>query len=585
MKVTDIHVSRYRGLDRAPELKKFCDTHLALIKPKFVIASGDLTDAKFNDLKGSKQFIDEWQTYHNTIKHCQDIVNVWLDLRGNHDAFDTPDLDHRDNLFRQYSSQGKDHSSSYIYHHTETFGKYSIVAVDASPNPGPKRPFNFFGYIKSDGEKMIENYLNESRTSNMTIAFGHYPTSLIATQTGNNIRHILRNVTAYLCGHLHTLARIVPNMYARHKTGMLELELGDWRDERLYRILAVDHDMLSIVDAVKDKWPVVMVTNPKEASLIAPLHEPLYLMNQSTHIRILVFTNGNVNNIEVYIDDKHQGKAQHSDGPLFVLPWQPSLLSPGVHSIRVVVQDSVNGRHVTQQSFSLDETSPLLPFKGRFILMMDIAAVAQTVFFLTVTVYVFVLILLRKCNNIRSHLFTVQGRIYDPLLKFYNNWLHRVWLVTQTTKLFYSVVGAALYVTFGPWLIGEILEGHTGIVFVWGMFVNGSYLPVCLTYFYGLFQLITFNIPLTMCLGYNLHYLQGGHKRKSFCHRARHIYFPFLSLLVFQTYIALSEFPAAYGTRALVLGPVRTGSVILAVVLFLIARKTNVNSLVCSHTN
>jgi hypothetical protein len=99
------------------------------------------------------------------------------------------------------------------------------------------------------------------------------------------------------------------------------------------------------------------------------------------------------------------------------------------------------------------------------------------------------------------------------------------------------------------------------------------------------FQLITFNLPLTMCLGYNLHYLQGGHKRKSFCHRARHIYFPFLSLLVFQTYIALSEFPAAYGTRALVLGPVRTGSVILAVVLFLIARKTNVNSLVCSHTN
>jgi hypothetical protein len=55
-----------------------------------------------------------------------------------------------------------------------------------------------------------------------------------------------------------------------------------------------------------------------------------------------VFTNGNVNNIEVYIDDKHQGKAQHSDGPLFVLPWQPSLLSPGVHSIRVVVQVCVH---------------------------------------------------------------------------------------------------------------------------------------------------------------------------------------------------------------------------------------------------
>ena len=41
-----------------------------------------------------------------------------------------------------------------------------------------------------------------------------------------------RNATAYLCGHLHTLAGIIPNMYARHKSGLLELELGDWKDER-----------------------------------------------------------------------------------------------------------------------------------------------------------------------------------------------------------------------------------------------------------------------------------------------------------------------------------------------------------------
>ena len=41
-----------------------------------------------------------------------------------------------------------------------------------------------------------------------------------------------RNVTVYLCGHLHTLAGLVPNMYARHKTGMMELELGDWKDNR-----------------------------------------------------------------------------------------------------------------------------------------------------------------------------------------------------------------------------------------------------------------------------------------------------------------------------------------------------------------
>lgn len=40
IQVTDIHVSRYRGLGRVPDLKKFCDTHLTVIKPKLVIASG-----------------------------------------------------------------------------------------------------------------------------------------------------------------------------------------------------------------------------------------------------------------------------------------------------------------------------------------------------------------------------------------------------------------------------------------------------------------------------------------------------------------------------------------------------------------
>ena len=45
---------------------------------------GDLTDAKYRDLQGSKQFKDEWETYHKTVQHCQQTVKTWLDLRGNH---------------------------------------------------------------------------------------------------------------------------------------------------------------------------------------------------------------------------------------------------------------------------------------------------------------------------------------------------------------------------------------------------------------------------------------------------------------------------------------------------------------------
>ena len=44
---------------------------------------------------------------------------------------------------------------------------------------------------------------------------------------------ICRHGSLYLCGHLHTLAGLMPNMYSRQKTGYLELELADWKDQRV----------------------------------------------------------------------------------------------------------------------------------------------------------------------------------------------------------------------------------------------------------------------------------------------------------------------------------------------------------------
>lgn len=42
----------------------------------------------------------------------------------------------------------------------------------------------------------------ESSSSNMTFWFGHYPTSLIITEDGSNIRHLMR----YYVSHLITVA-------------------------------------------------------------------------------------------------------------------------------------------------------------------------------------------------------------------------------------------------------------------------------------------------------------------------------------------------------------------------------------------
>lgn len=43
---------------------------------------------------------------------------------------------------------------------------------------------------------------------------------------------VCRSAVAYLCGHLHTLGGLMPVLHSRHPQGTLELELGDWMDNR-----------------------------------------------------------------------------------------------------------------------------------------------------------------------------------------------------------------------------------------------------------------------------------------------------------------------------------------------------------------
>ena len=76
--------------------------------------------------------------------------------------------------------------------------------------------------------------------------FAHYPTSCVLTPN-SGLKSILGqnpNTLAYLCGHLHTLNGMIPQMYSSQPEGFLELELGDWKDNRYIHIfssLMADH--------------------------------------------------------------------------------------------------------------------------------------------------------------------------------------------------------------------------------------------------------------------------------------------------------------------------------------------------------
>lgn len=75
-----------------------------------------------------------------------------------------------------------------------------------------------------------------------------------------------------------------------HDGNALELELGDFKKNRKYRVLSVDNGLLNFVDVQYGKYPVILVTNPKNAMFHMPEYEPRHRIAKSTHIRVLVFT-------------------------------------------------------------------------------------------------------------------------------------------------------------------------------------------------------------------------------------------------------------------------------------------------------
>lgn len=114
--------------------------------------------------------------------------------------------------------------------------KYAFIGVDATLVVGPKRILNFVGELDDDRLTKLQNLKQSAANSkvNATIWFGHYPSSSIFSNgLLPGLRHVASKGIAYLCGHFHTFGGIVPRMYSQHHSGMLELELSDWKHNRM----------------------------------------------------------------------------------------------------------------------------------------------------------------------------------------------------------------------------------------------------------------------------------------------------------------------------------------------------------------
>ncbi|XP_050301336.1 transmembrane protein 62-like [Anthonomus grandis grandis] len=574
LQISDIHISIFRDPSRIVEFKEFCHYTIDRILPSVVLATGDLTDAKTKDAIGSQQYESEWRHYRDILREFDiDNKTVWLDIRGNHDNFNVISVNSKHNFFTNYSIQGKEHPRSYMMQVRKGNSKYTFLGVDACLEPGPRRPFNFVGMLDEPEVIEIKKLLKETESSgsNYTIWFGHFPTSCILSSGSENIRNLIKkdpNSLAYLCGHLHTLGGVVPRMYTMQKGGFLELELGDWKDNRMYRLMAIDHGMFSFVDVAHRDWPVVLITNPKNALFFNPLKENVDNIRQSTHIRVLAFSMSRIKTVRIRINDEPWTDLKHIRGPLYVTSWDAMKYKKGLHQIEVYAKD-IDGREKTEQTlFSLDGTKLSFGVLPRLALMSNLSQIFWSFYIITLVVYLLPLVLMKYLHKAVSSGLISQPRLRGSVLK---TWIRKVWILTTVDRIFWPIMLYPVYLVFGPWSIGYIVEDYIGVIFSWGIFVDGAFLPGSFTYAYGFVQMITFQFPLTFILisAVNRRYVQltlnTGKKltlRQAIC-----THLPFCVVFTVQLIMAYL-FWLAYGTMAFILGPLRTWSLVLAAFMY-----------------
>lgn len=186
--------------------------------------------------------------------------------------------------------------------------------------------------------------------------------------------------------------------------------------------------------------------------------------------------------------------------------------------------------------------------------MADHRLVARWLFFFTELFLIVPLLILRH-----------------PTLKRYimlhsdNSWIRRISSLATDNTLCSILIGWALYIYIGPWFIGELIDGHWGIVCFYGAFTyRYGAVPLPSSPFFALTQLWSMNVPL---------YLWSAFMLKK---QVRWKSTLFIGLLIWwQLYLAWTGFGRAYGIIAAVLCPLRTGSACIAILVYWILKKKN----------
>ncbi|RKP11853.1 Metallo-dependent phosphatase-like protein, partial [Piptocephalis cylindrospora] len=563
--ISDIHVSRFHKAGGRAHLAHFLRHTLRRHGPAFVVATGDLTDAKDQAQMGGRQDEGEWQAYRGLLQRAGVLDrrngDFWRDLRGNHDCFSVPTWTSPANHFPQYSASGK---AAWSAVEDMGFGQYGFIAVDGCPDRGATRMLNFFGLLPRPAMTTLARQVDElAPITNHTFFLSHYPASTTRyahAQDGRTFGDLAaKGISLGLCGHLHRLAGgLGDRLQAYHAAGdWLELELPDLKLTSSYRVIAVDHDMISYTDNQlfplgqpllvdrtleedrdgKEKEiklskgadsgysepPVVLITNPKEASLILPHKEPIWRIQKSTHIRALVWPGEGRRIVRVMahipgkepVEMHYSGKGsqeswEKEDGegylPLWTVAWNPKELGPmdRVHSLLIRAEDDTGVVGEGSVEFRVDGAREPLDagWLSHWVIHANFDKVIPLAF-LSIYLPIMILLLLARCSLPSQNpqgFVSLRGRelkvawssspssFFNALYMAPRIYWHRAQAIACTPKFFLPIFVYGLLLPIAPWYGGDIFAGQgpqRAWVYLMGAWVEGRWVPVLDTWAQG----------------------------------------------------------------------------------------------------
>jgi len=382
IQISDIHMSDKYTSGAQGHLFYFFKKMIPIIDPNFLFITGDITDSYSKSLHmGTSE--NEWIMYRNILEHTGvDSKNngtfIW-DVRGNHDCFMTPEWNCQYNYFKTYAHTK---TRGFSFHYDTSYGTYSFVGLEGCPIVSTANPF--FGVVDEVTMNMYSEFMDKNKANpnnKHNFVFMHFPESSAKfgkSSSGKGWNDYTKDISVLFTGHYHNLGG--KNAYVYHHD-FLEMEVNDFKIHGIYRIVSVDHDMVSVTDYPlpfpqrpynfhtnklddlinhppdifnQEIPPIVHITLPKNSKINLKRGEPLKESFASEYIRVLVFSHHPPQNLalSLYID----GQPQTSTEFQYVGNQK---LSKRSSTIRVHTRDEQNQTTKNEQHTVEFNTPPL----------------------------------------------------------------------------------------------------------------------------------------------------------------------------------------------------------------------------------